>query len=162
MLAAQIDARIQLRRRGFDVMQPQAPRDRHQVDLHLQSRHEFTDTVSRTGGKREHRQRVPILRTIGREAIRIEALRSLPEIGVALDEVGRNIDFRSRRNEIVAEPVVLARPARYQPDRRIQPQRLVDDLARVGKLRQLGKAGKRACAQPAQFARQPRLGIRVL
>jgi|SRR5580704_15461804 hypothetical protein len=63
------------------------------MDLHLDPCQQFTDAVSRACGKRQHRQRVPILRVIWTEPVRIEPIRSLPETGMPLDEVRRNVNF---------------------------------------------------------------------
>jgi len=47
------------------------------------------------------------MRFIGPEAIWNEAIRGLPEGGVSLYQVWRNVDFRSGGNEIVAELIIL-------------------------------------------------------
>lgn len=75
--------------------------------LHLDPSEKLTDAVSRTGGEGQHRQRVPVLGLIGTEALRVKAIRILPKGGVPLDEVRRNIDFRSRGHEIVAQLIVF-------------------------------------------------------
>src|SRR3989442_12565533 len=87
MLASQVNAGIQFDRHRLNVPQPKLLGDHHQMDLHLYPRKKFADAVSRPSGKRKHREPMPILRLIGREATGIETIRVVPEIRMTLDEV---------------------------------------------------------------------------
>ena len=84
---------------------------------------------------------MPGMQFIRPEAIWIEAIRGLPESGVSLDQVWRNVDFRSGGNEIVAQLVIRQRFARHQPTGWIQTQCFLNYLARVGKFCQMAKFG---------------------
>src|SRR5580658_292587 len=102
VFAAEVDAGVQFERFGLNVTQAHLAGDDQEVKLHLETGKALADAVSGSGRKWDRRQAMPIVGAIGIEAARIETVRIGPNRGMPLDEVGRNINFGSRRNEVVA------------------------------------------------------------
>jgi hypothetical protein len=50
-----------------------------------------------------------VLRSDRRKAIRVKCIGILPSRRIALDQIGRNIDFSANRNEIFAQVIVFER-----------------------------------------------------
>src|SRR5208282_2899903 len=68
VLIPQIYAGLELNRLLADAAQTQVFRDRHQMDLHLDSRERFANAFSRARRERDHHHRMPGARFIGPEA----------------------------------------------------------------------------------------------
>src|SRR5271168_4032028 len=104
------------------------------MNLHLDTGKMRPDAVSRTCGKRDRRQSMPTFCILRSKAIWVESVRLLPQIGMALYEVGWNINFGSCRYEILAVPIITQRFTAHRPTGWIQTHGLFDDLSRIAKL----------------------------
>ena len=107
IIAAQIDAGVQLDRPRLKVPQPKVSGDGHEMNLHFDTGKMLPDAIPRAGGKRHRRQSMSVFGIFSSKAVWIEAVRLLPKIGVPLEAVQGNVDFASSRNEILPELIVM-------------------------------------------------------
>jgi len=91
----------------------------------LDEREALPDAAARSETERRERLRRPGGRALGREAVGVESVRILPELGMALGEVEERLDERSARNSLTVEDVVLHRLARRAPRGRPQALRQI-------------------------------------
>src|SRR6266511_5265533 len=98
----------------------------YDLELHLHDREVVADALPRAAAERPVLEPVPALGLLRREAVRVETLRVVPEIQVALGDVRAEVDVLARLDPVAVDHVVLDRGPQVHPDRRIHAQRLLD------------------------------------
>src|SRR6516225_6339011 len=119
MFAEQIHAGRNFWRLLVVVPQPKFPREHHKMHLNLDTSEYFTNTIPRAGAKWAQGQFVTSYRFVLRHSIRIEVIRCLPELRVALNQVGRDVNFGSCGHKKVTKVIVVDCLASHKPKWRI-------------------------------------------
>src|SRR5690606_78212 len=112
---AQIDQRLEFRRRIVDTSQGEAPREAVQVHQHLVDGQCFADAMVSAGREGQIGQAWPGIHRLAFETFGHEALRFVPELRMAVYEIGAEKHVGVRWHGVAAERVGLDGPSRYHP-----------------------------------------------
>ena len=91
---------------------------------------------------------------LGCEPLGIEALRILPQPGIAVGEVGADRDHAAGTNGVPPDLVVGERRATERERRRKQPHRLLDDHAGIGQRFDVGEGRLSVAGHPVDLVVQ--------
>ncbi|KOS99005.1 cytochrome P450 family domain protein [Burkholderia mallei] len=149
----QRDRRAELDRVAGQRVQIEVLRDHRDEHAHLQERGLKADALAHPAAEREIDEAVA-RRRVAREVLRVERVRIAPERRMAMRDVRRHEDRRTRRNPVAADLVVLDEIAREAPDRRIDAQHLVDDLRQIRQLFEVLHGGRTAAEARVELVAQ--------
>src|SRR5207244_10083495 len=135
MACAQVDLRLQLDRLTRSELEPEAPGEHGDVELHFYESERLADACSRTQSKGKISKTISGKGRRHSETVGIETIRLWPPFRMSMYQIGRDEHVGIGCNRVTSDDVRGDRSPGQQPTGRVEAHGFLDHLTRVGQSR---------------------------